>query len=71
MKKTLLNPRTFFALLHDVVVAAIAWVVAYLLRFNFSIPDSYFQEMLHSLMWVIALQAAVFVTLGLYRGMWR
>jgi FlaA1/EpsC-like NDP-sugar epimerase len=71
MKKTLLNPRTFFALLHDVIVAAIAWVVAYLLRFNFSIPDSHFQEMLQSMLWVVALQAAVFITLGLYRGMWR
>ncbi|MDP1597495.1 MAG: nucleoside-diphosphate sugar epimerase/dehydratase [Methylotenera sp.] len=71
MKKTLMNPRTFFALLHDVVVAAIAWVAAHLLRFNFSIPDSYFQEMLQSMLWVVALQVGVFITLGLYRGMWR
>ncbi|MDO9232998.1 MAG: nucleoside-diphosphate sugar epimerase/dehydratase [Methylotenera sp.] len=71
MKKTLMNPRTFFALLHDVVVATIAWVAAHLLRFNFSIPDSYFQEMLQSMLWVVALQVGVFITLGLYRGMWR
>jgi FlaA1/EpsC-like NDP-sugar epimerase len=71
MKKTLMNPRTFFALLHDVAVAAIAWVAAYLLRFNFSIPDSHFQEMLQSMLWVVALQVGVFIALGLYRGMWR
>ena len=71
MKKTLMNPRTFFALLHDVVVAAVAWVAAYLLRFNLSIPDSHFQEMLQSMLWVVALQVGVFITLGLYRGMWR
>ncbi|NOS96833.1 MAG: polysaccharide biosynthesis protein [Methylotenera sp.] len=71
MKKTLMNPRTFFALLHDMAVATVAWVAAYLLRFNFSIPDSHFQEMLQSMLWVVALQVGVFITLGLYRGMWR
>lgn len=71
MKKTLMNPRTFFALLHDMAVATVAWVAAYLLRFNFSIPDSHFQEMLQSMLWVVALQVGVFIALGLYRGMWR
>ncbi|NOU39973.1 MAG: polysaccharide biosynthesis protein [Methylotenera sp.] len=71
MKKTLMNPRTFFALLHDMAVATVAWVAAYLLRFNFTIPDSHFQEMLQSMLWVVALQVGVFITLGLYRGMWR
>lgn len=71
MKKTLMNPRTFLALLHDIVVASMAWVLAYLLRFNFSIPDTHVQYMLQSLVFVIPVQGAVFITLGLYRGMWR
>jgi len=71
MKNTLMNPRTFLALLHDVVVAFIAWVVAYLLRFNFAIPPEHVQNMLQSVIWVVALQITIFIFLGLYRGVWR
>jgi len=71
MKKTLINPRTFFALLHDVAVAIIAWVAAYLLRFNFVIPVEHIQGMLQSAIWVVTLQGTVFISFGLYRGVWR
>lgn len=71
MKQTLINPRTFFALLHDVTVATLAWIAAYLLRFNFSIPAEHVQYMSQSIFWVVLLQTAVFVSFGLYRGMWR
>jgi len=71
MRKKLINTRTFFALLHDIIVAVIAWVAAYLLRFNFSIPTDHIQQMTQSLLWVVVLQGAVFVSFGLYRGVWR
>lgn len=71
MKKTLINTRTFFALLHDIAAGVIAWIVAYLLRFNFSIPPEYIQQMTQTLFWVIPLQAGVFVSFSLYRGVWR
>ncbi len=71
MKQTLINPRTFLALLHDVIVATVAWVAAYLLRFNFSIPVEHMQHMWQSVLWVAPLQGAVFMVYGLYRGMWR
>ena len=71
MKHTIINPRTFLALLHDIAVAAMAWVAAYLLRFNFAIPAEYFQHILQSLPWVVLLQGVIFIAFGLYRGMWR
>lgn len=71
MTKTLINPITFLALLHDVAVAAFVWFAAYLLRFNFAIPPEHLQYMLQSIVWVAPLQGAVFVIYGLYRGMWR
>lgn len=71
MKKTITNPRTFLALSHDIVASAIAWVVAYLLRFNFAVPANYEAEMLATLAWVVLLQVGVFVFFGLYRGVWR
>lgn len=66
-----MNPRTFLALLHDIAAAIFAWVAAYFLRFNFDVPGIHVQSMLQSLVWVVTLQAAVFIGLGLYRGMWR
>lgn len=66
-----MNPLTFFALLHDIAAAIIAWGTAYLLRFNFLIPVEYVQNMLQSVVWVVTLQGAVFISFGLYRGVWR
>jgi len=71
MKKTMTNPRTILAIFHDIVAAAFAWVVAYLLRFNFSIPLDFASEMLATVGWVVMLQVSVFVGFGLYRGVWR
>jgi FlaA1/EpsC-like NDP-sugar epimerase len=71
MNKTPINPRTFFALLHDIAAAVIAWFSAYLLRFNFAIPEEFISSMLQSLSWVVSLQAFIFIVFGLYRGVWR
>jgi FlaA1/EpsC-like NDP-sugar epimerase len=71
MKRTVSNPRTFLALAHDVLVAAFAWVLAYLLRFNFSIPASHFSQMIETVSLVVVLQVSVFISFGLYRGVWR
>lgn len=71
MKSKLINPITSMALLHDIIVAIIAWLAAYSLRFNFSIPAEHVQQMTHSLFWVIPMQAVLFVCFSLYRGVWR
>lgn len=71
MKRTLINPITFVALLHDVAMASLAWFLAYLLRFNFSIPAEFFASLVQTLPLAVALQAFVFVYMGLYRGVWR
>jgi FlaA1/EpsC-like NDP-sugar epimerase len=59
------------AFLHDVAAAALAWCLAYWLRFNFEIPEAFEDAMLRSLAFVVPVQALVFLTFGLYRGMWR
>ena len=65
------NPRTALAFLHDVSAAAAAWLVAYWLRFNLSIPHEYLMSALNTLIWVVPLQALAFWRFGLYRGIWR
>ena len=71
MKRSFINSRTFFALMHDIAAVAAAWVIAYYLRFNFSLPHSHMQYMLETITWVVMLHAIVFVGFGLYRGTWR
>ena len=69
--KNLVRHRAYFAAFHDVLVAIFAWFMAFQLRFNFEVPHSF----MHSLWIVMAIsvpiQLALFVTLGLYKGIWR
>lgn len=64
----LLRSVAFF---HDVIAAALAWILAFQLRFNFSIPVEFSALMWQSLPWVCVVQAAVFWQSGLYQGVWR
>ena len=66
-----INVRTLLAFLHDMVAAALAWCLAYLLRFNFDLPAQFAAEMWRTLYWVVPLQGVVFWSFGLYRGLWR
>ena len=63
--------RNLIALGHDVVAAAIAWYLAYWLRFNTEIPQYNIPNMVETMMWVVPLQAVIFFGSGIYRGMWR
>lgn len=65
------NSRTFLAFFHDMAAAGGAWILAYFLRFNFSIPTEYFQSMVQAAFWAIPLQVMVFWKFGLYQGVWR
>lgn len=66
-----LNPRTVAIILHDILVAAFAWLAAYWLRFNLAVPPEFQAAALSTLLWVVPLQAVVFWRFGLYRGIWR
>ncbi|MDD1649233.1 MAG: polysaccharide biosynthesis protein, partial [Methylococcaceae bacterium] len=58
--------------MHDLVMVSLAWLAAYWLRFNLSIPPpEYLDSALAALPWVLIIQALVFSRLGLYRGVWR
>src|SRR5687767_7711291 len=65
------NMRAGLAMAHDVTAAALAWCAAFWLRFNLEMPEEYQRVMLANLPYVVAVHAAVFWLLGLYRGLWR
>jgi FlaA1/EpsC-like NDP-sugar epimerase len=68
--RTLFNGRSLLAFIHDVCAAAIAWGALYWLRFNLE-PEPFLADMWRTLAWILPLQAAIFIALGLYRGLWR
>ncbi len=66
-----INSRIVTVILHDILAAALAWIGAYWLRFNLTIPAEYLAASLSTMTWVVPLQAIVFWRFGLYRGIWR
>ncbi len=65
------NWRSWLAFLHDVAAAAIAWAGLYWLRFNLDLHQPQLADVWRTLVWVLPLQAAIFLAFGLYRGLWR
>ena len=70
MASTLLLKRAS-ALLHDLVAVAACWLLAYWLRFNFDVPESFLSGALKALALVLCVHAPIFWFFGLYRGIWR
>jgi FlaA1/EpsC-like NDP-sugar epimerase len=66
-----MSVRRLLVFFHDVLAAALAWMLAFWLRFNLDIPDDFAAVMIHRLPWVLAIHCVIFWALGLYRGLWR
>ncbi len=66
-----LSRNTVLVLLHDALVAVLAWLGAYAIRFNLTLPTAYVDDALSTLAWVVPLQVLIFWHFGLYRGLWR
>ena len=54
----------------DLVAVAVAWLAAYALRFNGSVPDDFWHGGINALVWVVVIYGLMFRIFGLYRGMW-
>lgn len=67
----LANWRVSTAVVHDVVVACLAWILAFQLRFNFNIPPEFVISLKHVILWAVPLQLFFFFQFGLYKGVWR
>jgi FlaA1/EpsC-like NDP-sugar epimerase len=65
------NWRVWLAFVHDLCAAAIAWVAIYWLRTSLEFQEPYYPDMLRTLAWIVPMQGAIFLALGLYRGIWR
>src|SRR3569623_534853 len=65
------NWRAWLAFALDVCAAALAWVGMYWLRINLDLREPFGFDLLLTLAWIVPVQAAIFLALGLYRGLWR
>ena len=65
------NKRRLLVFAVDVFLIAVAYVAAFLLRFDFSIPADQWAIFLKGLWIVLAIKPLVFLVSGLYRNLWR
>jgi len=65
------KPKVILAFIHDFIAVFLAWVISFLLRFNFDIPISYLNLMFTVAPKIIFFQLIIFIYMGLYRGFWR
>jgi FlaA1/EpsC-like NDP-sugar epimerase len=65
------NWRAWLAFAHDVCAAALAWIGMYWLRVNLDLREPFGIDLFFTLAWIVPVQAAIFLALGLYRGLWR
>lgn len=65
------NPKFYFMILTDAAFFALAIVIAYGFRFEFSLSPERVQQIKSLIIWIVPLKFILFLVSGLYRGMWR
>ncbi len=65
------NRRFYIVLAADLVIFVMAFVGAYLLRFDFILEPFYRTQILRLLPFLLPGKILIFFLFGLYRGMWR
>ncbi|MCI0591421.1 MAG: polysaccharide biosynthesis protein, partial [Gammaproteobacteria bacterium] len=63
--------RRTAVILHDLLVAACAWALGWIVRYNFAFPVPDWEINLRTLPLVVLIQGLIFWQFGLYRGVWR
>lgn len=62
---------SLLAFLHDAIVVIAAWLIAFVLRFNFHIPEKFIGYIWESLPVIFIFHSICFYSFGLYKGVWR
>lgn len=65
------NHRFYLALAADFVIFVVAFIGAYLLRFDFTVAEPYRSQIWRILPLVLPGKILIFFMFGLYKGMWR
>jgi FlaA1/EpsC-like NDP-sugar epimerase len=70
MLRTKASWLSLSAFLFDLTAVTTAWLFAYLVRFNGSVPSDFMSGALTALVWALPVYALMFHVFGLYRGLW-
>jgi len=65
------NIKRISVITHDLIMSALAWQLAWWIRFNFDIPAAYLEISYLALPLVIIIQGLTSWRFYLYRGIWR
>lgn len=65
------NARFYIILVADIVIFVLAFIGAYLLRFDFSLSPFYWSQIAKLLPLLLSCKITIFFLFGLYQGMWR
>ena len=65
------NLKFYLMIFSDGIFFVIALVAAYLFRFEFSFNRINIQQIQNLIIWIVPLKFLIFLSSGLYRGMWR
>ena len=63
--------RRMVVVIHDLLMVALAWLLAYLIRYNFTLGGDQWSVLGQSLAIVVLIQGLVSWRFGLYKGVWR
>ena len=71
IKHLVLNNRNIIVFTHDLIAIALSWISAFLIRFNFEIPEAHFISMISNLWLVLIVQGIIFLIFKVHRASWR
>jgi FlaA1/EpsC-like NDP-sugar epimerase len=71
IRTSFFNRNFFIVLACDVLLLCASWAFAYLVRFDFDVPDKFEELMLQLLPSVILVKITCFYFFDVYKGMWR
>jgi len=63
--------KFYIVIASDVILTIFSYLLSYLLRFNFTVPDIYWNVFFRSLPVLFIVRIACFYVFGLYKGVWR
>jgi FlaA1/EpsC-like NDP-sugar epimerase len=66
-----INRHRFWQLLADAALIALAWWLAFWLRFDKGVPAPYHRLMVDTILVVVAIKLTVFIVFGFYNRWWR
>jgi FlaA1/EpsC-like NDP-sugar epimerase len=71
MKRLKIHRNFSVVITADIVLIAMSYILAYVVRFDARIYDPYFSLMKHTIIPLVIIKLAIFYLFDLYRGMWR